>query len=282
MWDNVKQEQEKVKATLGAAVTANASPSSFQLTLESPEVKAKVAEYEAALRAAGEERPGVVGVVFAVNGKVTGAEVYGSSALFRKAWPKLLNSAAVEAIAERADAPASAPTVQEVEHFLAHGPQAEPAEASPDRNLTAASEWFRQRQPRGVYSEDGFQTQTRAGQFVVGGAVNSDAGLNQTDGLLQQAAGRIVIEGNTVTRNRAVLFDPVGNTAPNANPVNPSAPVQDNVIMGGNGAARPAAPANAAGNRLDNNYVENKSTLMVESRDPARGNAVIHKSYVKK
>ena len=46
-------------------------------------------------------RKNVVGVVFVVNGKMTGAEVYGSNTLFQKAWPKLLNSAATEALAEK-------------------------------------------------------------------------------------------------------------------------------------------------------------------------------------
>jgi hypothetical protein len=41
--------------------------------------------------------------VIAVNGKVTGAEVFGSSAVLAKAWPKTLRSAAVEALAERTE-----------------------------------------------------------------------------------------------------------------------------------------------------------------------------------
>ena len=42
----------------------------------------------------------VIGYVFAINGKVNSADVYGSNALFRKLWPKLLRANAVEAIAE--------------------------------------------------------------------------------------------------------------------------------------------------------------------------------------
>ena len=37
----------------------------------------------------------------AINGKVEGAEVYGSSALFRRMWPKLIRTAAVDAFAEQ-------------------------------------------------------------------------------------------------------------------------------------------------------------------------------------
>ena len=56
VWQTVGENQSKLRVNVDAAVTANASPTSFQLTLESPAVKAKVAEYEAALKAAGEER----------------------------------------------------------------------------------------------------------------------------------------------------------------------------------------------------------------------------------
>ena len=65
-------------------------------------MRAKADAYRSALAAAGEAR-GVVGAVFVVNGRVTGAEVYGSHGLFRKAWPKLLKAASEEALAEKAD-----------------------------------------------------------------------------------------------------------------------------------------------------------------------------------
>jgi len=42
----------------------------------------------------------VTGVVIAINGNIEGAEVYGSASLFRKMWPKLIRTAAVDAIVE--------------------------------------------------------------------------------------------------------------------------------------------------------------------------------------
>ena len=42
----------------------------------------------------------VIGYAFAINGKVNSADVYASSALFKKLWPKLLKATAVEAVAE--------------------------------------------------------------------------------------------------------------------------------------------------------------------------------------
>ena len=290
VWQTVSDNQGKLRMNVAASVTENASPTSFQLTLESPAVKAKVAEYEAALKAAGEERANVVGVVFVVNGQITGAEVYGSNALFRKAWPKLLNAAAAEAVAEHTDKPTSArPTPQAVERFLARG--ADPEPVAKRAHGVEEYELF----VENVDLVDQGRTRTRGlaremgnVQLVFGGSVNSDIGLTgnvQTGGQpiarpAPDRTGRIIIEGNEITRDR------VANPAPNGpagQTVNPTAAAPDNVVMGGNGAARvQAAPANTDGNRLSSNRMENRSTLMVESRDPARQNAVIHRSYIKK
>ena len=38
--------------------------------------------------------------MFAINGKVNSADVYATSALFKKLWPKLLKASAIEAVAE--------------------------------------------------------------------------------------------------------------------------------------------------------------------------------------
>ena len=46
--------------------------------------------------------------------------------------------------------------------------------------------------------------------------------------------------------------------------------------------AAPAQAVNPDGNRLSVNRVEGAAGLVTESRDPARQNAVIHKSYIKK
>ena len=130
MWKKVAVQQNKLSENVGTRVNAEESASSLQLALENPAVLAKVAEYEEALKDECAERKNVVGVVFVVNGKMTGAEVYGSNALFQKAWPKLLNSAATEALAEKsAKSQATAPSAREVERFLACGgePQASPA-----------------------------------------------------------------------------------------------------------------------------------------------------------
>ena len=42
-----------------------------------------------------------MGYAFAVNGKLSTADIYPSNRLFRKMWPKLIKTAAAEAIAAR-------------------------------------------------------------------------------------------------------------------------------------------------------------------------------------
>src|SRR5262249_53937740 len=112
--------QDKLSQQLGTKVNDPASESSLQLALENRTLQEKVAQFEAALKAAGENRKNVVGVVFVLNGQVSAAEVYGSNALFKKAWPKLLRSAAADAVKEKTPKQTPpAPSAKEVERFLA-------------------------------------------------------------------------------------------------------------------------------------------------------------------
>jgi hypothetical protein len=124
VWANVSNDQQRLSKATQAKVTENASSTSLQLTLEHPAVKAKVADYEDALRTRGEGQADVIGVVFVVNGQVMGADLYGSNALFRKVWPKLLRAAATEALAGQTEGSlAYTPSVPELERFLAQGPR---------------------------------------------------------------------------------------------------------------------------------------------------------------
>ena len=82
----------------------------------------------AALKAAGEAADDIVGYVFAVNGKLNSAEVYESSGLFRKMWPKLLDASAIEAISHRNDAKDQAPPIPAVTAFLGAADGAKPSE----------------------------------------------------------------------------------------------------------------------------------------------------------
>jgi hypothetical protein len=121
VWSNVEATQRQLSSNLGKSVTENASPTSLQLCLEDKDLAAKVAAYEKALAGVAKAYPDAVGVVIAVNGQVIAADVYGSNELFQKLWPKLLKSAAVDALAQmpKDGVIAKTPALAEVEKFLA-------------------------------------------------------------------------------------------------------------------------------------------------------------------
>jgi hypothetical protein len=111
--------QDKLSATTGARVNSEASPSSLQLALENKNVQKTADDYMKALSSIVNDKPDVIGYVFAINGKVNSADVYASSALFKKLWPKLLKASAIEAVAElRGNQKFAAPKAEEVHSLL--------------------------------------------------------------------------------------------------------------------------------------------------------------------
>jgi hypothetical protein len=100
VWQQVAANQQKLAQNTDASAAAAASPSSFQLTLESKAVQGHIEDYLKALDGVTGGKDDVIGYAFAINGKINSADVYGSHALFSKLWPKLLKSSAVEAVAE--------------------------------------------------------------------------------------------------------------------------------------------------------------------------------------
>lgn len=89
------------------------------MSLEDGRVRESAEAYVAALSHRAEAWGDVVGVAFAVDGQVVGADVYASPALFRKLWLRLLRGAAVEAVTGNRDAP-GAVTVASVADFFAN------------------------------------------------------------------------------------------------------------------------------------------------------------------
>jgi hypothetical protein len=119
VWRTVAKFQEQLSGNLGAPVASPRSQTSLQLALENDALAKAEAEYLGPLQAAGEKDADVVGYAFAVNGKLSAADIYPSNGLFRKMWPKLIKSAVAEAIAARsATDPKPAPTVNAVESFF--------------------------------------------------------------------------------------------------------------------------------------------------------------------
>ncbi len=139
VWSSVNKVQEQLGAALSADVKSESSRTSLQLALENDKLKTAQAAYISALEPAGLKDADVIGVVVAVNGRLSGADVYPSNGLFRKMWPKIVRSAATEALSHRAANHAGAgvqnstataaalPTIDAVAAFLA---EAEAGKAS--------------------------------------------------------------------------------------------------------------------------------------------------------
>jgi len=97
VWNSVAQLQHDAEKSAHKPVASPTSPSSLELTLENRNVQQQVAQYMQKLTPSIADQQDVVGCAVAINGKVTGGDVYGSHALFMKMWPKLINASAVEA-----------------------------------------------------------------------------------------------------------------------------------------------------------------------------------------
>jgi hypothetical protein len=82
------------------SVASPRSSSSLQLALENENLKQVVDDYVKKLSQIIEGKNDVIGYVFAINGQINSADVYSSSALFKKLWPKLVESSATEAVGE--------------------------------------------------------------------------------------------------------------------------------------------------------------------------------------
>jgi hypothetical protein len=100
VWEKVKEQQDKLSHTLKKNLADPQSPSSLQLTLEDKDLLAKIDAYTSKLQKAPEGKTKVIGFALAINGKVESAEIYGSSILSKKMWPKMLRAAAIDALSD--------------------------------------------------------------------------------------------------------------------------------------------------------------------------------------
>ncbi len=106
VWSGVAEQQarlnENVSRLSGKTVDtrSEASQSSLQLTLENKDLDAVQKRYLDRLRNIMDGKTDVIGFAYAINGEVNSAEVYNNKNLFRALWPKLLEAAVTEAIAE--------------------------------------------------------------------------------------------------------------------------------------------------------------------------------------
>jgi hypothetical protein len=112
VWEEVRKQREAVSVEVAAAAPTLASnlgrTSSYAKVMENEEVKKEVdavakpieQNYQSLIRQL-RDRNGV-GVVVAVNGRIIWADVFASTDLLEKYWPKLVRSYASEAVVSRA------------------------------------------------------------------------------------------------------------------------------------------------------------------------------------
>jgi hypothetical protein len=98
VWAKVSEAQKRLSDNVGGSVAAEESRSSLQLSLENGRVAATADEYVRNLSHIIAGQTDVIGYAFSVNGRINSADVYVSTALFKKLWPKMLKAAAVEAV----------------------------------------------------------------------------------------------------------------------------------------------------------------------------------------
>lgn len=106
VWNGVAEQQTKLNDNIsrlsGKSVETRSSDSasSLQLTLENKELDRVKKGYLDKLQPILDGKTDVIGFVYIINGEINSAEVYNNKGLFRALWPKLLDSAVTEAIAE--------------------------------------------------------------------------------------------------------------------------------------------------------------------------------------
>ncbi len=151
VWDYVAQNQQKLCRKLCAPVASSPSPTSLQLTLENKKVQQSSSDHIKKLEKIIEGHNDVIGYAFAINGKMNSADVYASSELFKKLWPKLLQASAVEAIAEQEKGKTFKPADEsQVRACLA---DADKAPAAPRQDVTKRCQIVTQESSRNILFE---------------------------------------------------------------------------------------------------------------------------------
>ena len=83
-----------------AIVGTMSATTSLAVAVEASGVRESAEDYTKALASVVARDDDVLGFAFAVNGKLSAAEVFASRDLFRRMWPKLLKASAIEAMSE--------------------------------------------------------------------------------------------------------------------------------------------------------------------------------------
>ena len=126
VWQEVAATQNKLSQNVMAEGGLGGLGGSLQLAQEDKKVKETSEEYLKALAGVTDGTTDVIGYAFAINGKVNSADVYANSALFRKLWPKLIKSSAIEATSEKKEGKFAACTEADVFLCVSNAEKAKP------------------------------------------------------------------------------------------------------------------------------------------------------------
>lgn len=124
VWKTVAEEQSALARALATEAACAASPTSLQLTYELEHVSRAIDDYTQTFELAPAAAGDVVGVVWAIDGKLSHAHLYSVPSLFARRWGKLLRAAVTEAIGSRSGATSVVvplPAVPEIVEWLDHG-----------------------------------------------------------------------------------------------------------------------------------------------------------------
>jgi len=123
VWDAVAAAKENL---VNANSLRESSSTSLNEQLLDRSIQKRLGAYAKALGKAIDKKDHAVGLVTAVNGKLSTADVYADPAIFKKLYPRLLAAAALEAMSVPAEAVA-APAALDASKLLAAADKAKPA-----------------------------------------------------------------------------------------------------------------------------------------------------------
>jgi hypothetical protein len=101
VWKEVEKNKKELVVINGLPASRT---SSLNEELDDAKIKQRMAAFKEALAKVVDGKPQAVGVIAAVNGRFSTADIYADPGLFRKVFPRLLESATLEALTMKAEA----------------------------------------------------------------------------------------------------------------------------------------------------------------------------------
>ena len=141
VWHCIAESQEELGSALRKSMHTASSPTSYQLSVEDPDLQKGKCNYHEKLRCIPENNSDVIGYAFYVNGERNSVDIYGSTQLFHKLWDKLLDVAILESISSR-NGNVAAPDKANLEAWLKEAANAQPSDkkdAAPRTRLETKS-----------------------------------------------------------------------------------------------------------------------------------------------